>query len=287
VEVCNEIDDDCNGIVDDEITDLGEWYADMDEDGYGDVDMPQQACEQPPGTVVNADDCDDASAEVHPAAIEICNEIDDDCNGLIDDEPTNPSLWYLDVDGDNYGDEDNTVESCGQPEGYVSNAGDCDDLDPNANLDCSPVVVDTVCGGQPYVATGPNTGNPELHVMSAYEPVGTDIFVHITRSNQMTVVLSSYDAANWIVTVDPNVNIDKILLNGYHAQTASVPNNIPLEVRSYDQTVSNFGNWCGYSLPYNGGGCDTNILLTGIQNYTGIDWSSFTGCYSASEFLLE
>ena len=80
---------------------------------------------------------------------------------------------------------------------------------------------------------------------------------------------------------------DEVLVKGYHSQNITLPNGIPYEIRSYDQTVSNFGNWCGYSLPYNCGGCDTNIFLQGVQNHTGLGWTSFTGCYTAFEFLLQ
>ena len=262
------------------------WYADADGDGYGGNDAVAE-CEQPEGYVANSDDCDDDNSAISPSGVEVCNEVDDDCNGLVDDEPTDPSLWYEDSDSDGYGNESSSIASCDQPEGYVENSEDCDDVNPENNLSCTPPVVDTVCDSQPYIGVGTNTGQPELHILSAYEPGSTDIRVHISRTEQMTVVLSSYDPANWIISVDPNTNIDRILLNGYHTQTAVAPNNIPVEVRSYDQTGSHFGNWCGYSLPYNGGGCDTDLLITGVVGFTGIDWTSFTGCYTASEFLLE
>jgi hypothetical protein len=57
--------------------------------------------------------------------------------------------------------------SLAQPEGYVANSDDCDDLDSNAHLDCSPTVVETVCGSQPYTGIGPNSSAPELHILSA------------------------------------------------------------------------------------------------------------------------
>jgi hypothetical protein len=51
-----------------------------------------------------------------------------DCDGG-DADSSKPSIWYLDDDGDGYGDEASTVDACGQPDGYVAVTGDCDDGD--------------------------------------------------------------------------------------------------------------------------------------------------------------
>ena len=82
-EVCNGADDNCNGVVDDG-ADVPTWYRDADEDGFGDPSDPVTACEQIEGTVGNADDCDDADAAIRPDADELCNGVDDDCDGDID-----------------------------------------------------------------------------------------------------------------------------------------------------------------------------------------------------------
>lgn len=62
------------------------WYLDGDGDGHGAGDPLTVACDPPPGAVDNADDCDDALADVHPGADEQCNALrDDDCDGLRDE----------------------------------------------------------------------------------------------------------------------------------------------------------------------------------------------------------
>ena len=62
--------------------------------------------------------------------IEVCDEVDNNCDALIDDELTVP--WFADEDGDGFGAPNNvtaSVQSCPdiQPEGYVDNDEDCDD----------------------------------------------------------------------------------------------------------------------------------------------------------------
>ena len=71
----NEIDDNCNGEIDtDDIT-----YVDADGDGYGSQERAEK------DGVYNSLDCDDTNIDIHPYATEIKNDIDDDCDGIIDE----------------------------------------------------------------------------------------------------------------------------------------------------------------------------------------------------------
>jgi hypothetical protein len=100
-EVCNGVDDDCDGAIDEGF--------DKDEDGF-------TTC---------AGDCNDANPLIHPGATEVCNSIDDDCDGAIDEG--------FDGDGD----------------GYTACGGDCDDADPlvhpNSPESCNGI--DDNCNG--------------------------------------------------------------------------------------------------------------------------------------------
>ena len=149
VEVCNGLDDDCDALVDDEDDDLdtstaSTWYGDADGDGYGDADDARLTCEQPSGTVTDSTDCDDADATVNPDATEVCNEVDDDCDGDVDDEDASldtstADLFYADDDGDGFGDADAATFACEQPSGATTDDSDCDDADAAVNPDATEV----------------------------------------------------------------------------------------------------------------------------------------------------
>jgi hypothetical protein len=152
VETCNDVDDDCDGYIDQDDPDLEgrlTLSADEDGDGYG-GDHQQQFCNHPGlGWKDDSDDCDDGDAAIHPDAQEYCNGIDDDCDGDIDEDGALDSSWYLDGDGDGWGDTDQVLVQCAQPSGYVLQGRDCDDGDPGINPGASEHCdgVDEDCDG--------------------------------------------------------------------------------------------------------------------------------------------
>ncbi len=143
-EVCDGIDNNCDGETDGaDATGAPTWYADLDGDGQGDPSATTAACEAPPGYVDNADDCDDEDVSVYTGAVETCNLGDDDCDGTIDNDATDPGTYYYDGDGDGAGDDGVFAQGCSQPEGYVPDSGDCDD----SNADIGPTAVELCDGG--------------------------------------------------------------------------------------------------------------------------------------------
>jgi PKD repeat protein len=126
-EFCNGIDDNCNGLTDEGF--------DQDGDGF-------TTC---------GGDCNDNNTMVRPGQTELCNAIDDDCDGQVDD---NAGPWYyIDSDGDGFGNPATGLQSCSQPAGYVNNNLDCFDNFPsrypgalefcnNADDDCDGVIDD-------------------------------------------------------------------------------------------------------------------------------------------------
>ena len=64
------------------------------------------------GFTPNDGDCDDANPMIHPEADEICDGVDNDCNAIVDDEPTNGTLYYFDSNND--GCTDDSVVLCAE-----------------------------------------------------------------------------------------------------------------------------------------------------------------------------
>jgi len=152
-EICDGIDNDCDGEIDEEL--LETYYADDDGDGFGDPELSEDACDAPSDFVGDSADCDDGDPEVHPDAEEICDGIDNDCDGLIDDEDdedivSGTSSWYADNDGDGYGDPDVAVDACDAPSDHVADNTDCDDSDAAVNPGATELAdddVDNDCNG--------------------------------------------------------------------------------------------------------------------------------------------
>ncbi len=192
VETCDSLDNDCDGAVD----------GDTDGDGYGactdcapanpsahpgavelcdGIDTDCDGVPDPTETDADSDgflacggDCDDGDSAVHPAHVEVCDAIDNDCDGAADD--LEGAAWYLDGDGDGYGDADTGVASCDEaPPGSVSDGSDCDDLNPaihpgavevcgsDVDEDCDgeddECVLTCAEGGSPIECDGMNTGD--------------------------------------------------------------------------------------------------------------------------------
>lgn len=129
-ETCNSIDDDCNGLIDDGIS-YTDYYLDQDGDGFG-AGAAIAFCSNPGGSYsLLSTDCNDGNAFVNPNATEVCNGIDDNCNGQIDEGVQ--STFYVDIDADGFGDIATSTLACTAPTGYVSNSLDCNDAIASIN----------------------------------------------------------------------------------------------------------------------------------------------------------
>jgi hypothetical protein len=197
-EICDYLDNDCDGDVDEDVLEV--FFRDDDQDGYGQEFDTAVACEAPSGYVAEQPDgfdcndngaeyyplapetdcsdpndyncdgsvayadadgdgwgaceeCNDADPAVRPDATEVCNGIDDNCNGDTDAadaslDLTTLSTWYSDVDGDGFGDSSTAVIACSSS-GAVLVDGDCNDGDasiyPGAPESCDGF--DSDCDG--------------------------------------------------------------------------------------------------------------------------------------------
>ncbi len=112
-EVCDGVDNDGDGLVDDDDPSLdpesGTWaFVDADQDGFGARSEKNERRCRPGDRSTNADDCDEADAAIHPGAVEICDDKDNDCDGLEDQlDPgcvlADMRYTYRDEDQDGFG----------------------------------------------------------------------------------------------------------------------------------------------------------------------------------------
>ncbi len=153
-ELCDGVDNDCDDEVDEDAVDLSTWYRDFDSDDYGDPGDTVEACSAPGGYIADAGDCDDEDSFIHPGSEEICDGEDNDCDDATDEAGAIGSQdWYLDADGDDYGDPDSRESACDAPSGdHVALGGDCDDADATINPDAVELCdeADRDCDGDAY-----------------------------------------------------------------------------------------------------------------------------------------
>ncbi len=132
-EVCDTFDNDCDGVADEDTSAVA-WYLDTDMDLFGDASDPAPvvSCLPVPGRVTTGGDCDDSLPSVHPTAAEVCNEIDDDCDGGTDEGVG--TTYYRDADRDGQGTATTTMVACAPPAGYVTRGDDCDDTQAGTHV---------------------------------------------------------------------------------------------------------------------------------------------------------
>ena len=196
-EICNDLDENCNGQADDGLVFIN-YYVDFDLDGFGSSDTIQNACSQPSGFVSNNLDCNDISFCVNAAAIEICNGLDDDCNGAVDNGIVF-ATFYADADGDSYGDPATGQDFCLIPtELFVANGDDCNDTNATINPAATEVWengIDDDC----Y----PSTSDVSVGELTAFEfnlfPNPTPERLTISRSSSVASTLEIFNSLGSLV----------------------------------------------------------------------------------------
>lgn len=201
VEVCDEVDNNCDGNIDEGVQQL--LYSDQDGDSFG-MGEGSTGCLPGEGETTQGGDCDDTDTGVFPGAVEYCDGLDNNCDGLTDeDSSADASLWYPDSDGDGWGIPDGAVESCSPPIGYAANVGDCNDEDPGYN----PAATEDNCGDS-------NDYNCDGSV--AYEDQDNDTFAACQECNDASA--TSYPGATEVCDGEDNNcdgSIDEGTLNTY------------------------------------------------------------------------
>lgn len=145
-EVCDGVDTNCDGLpIEDEL--------DRDRDRYVQCGVPVDGVWRGDPSIAGGDDCDNTDERAFPGATEVCDRVDNDCDGSIDeDDAADASFWYLDTDGDGFGDPDVSTVACEPDVGWVAAGTDCDDgaplSYPGAPEVCDEANADNDCDGE-------------------------------------------------------------------------------------------------------------------------------------------
>ena len=127
IEIADGIDNNCDGD-----TDEGTVNFDDDGDCFCE-DLPCYGSITANCSALSDGDCNDISNLIYPGALETCNSIDEDCDGVADNNPIDPLTWYY--DGEATCEGIRTIRlACSQPTNYVSNANDCNDSEAPLGL---------------------------------------------------------------------------------------------------------------------------------------------------------
>ena len=241
-EICDGLDNNCDGEIDPYL--MVDFYVDADRDGFGDTNNVVQACSPDFGITQLDGDCDDQNDEISPIATELCDGLDNNCDGQTDENLL--LVFYRDQDEDGFGVSSDTLSGCEQPEGYVSNDTDCDDLESYAHPEMTEVCdgIDNDCDGsidnnaldaQEFFTDndGDGYGLSNESIFSCVQPLGSSLVGGDCDDDAMTAHPQNFEICDGLDNncdgvIDENTAIDVLQWffdgdsDGYGTSTSSV-----------------------------------------------------------------
>lgn len=159
---------------------------------------------------------------------------------------------------------------------------------------CGPIPDGVIqdCAGSPTFQARTPAGGPRLWVLGQYEgkhdpsdasPSDNEVEWSLPGSN--VLVVSAYSPATWRITLSEGAALDRVIVLGYHEQIVHVDKSVKVSVYTHELLPGTYA--CGYSMPYNGGGCDTGELIDMAKSLTGLPLTGFDGCYRASDYAYD
>ncbi|HEX2535344.1 MAG TPA: MopE-related protein [Chitinophagaceae bacterium] len=223
-ETCDGVDNNCNGTRDEGFA-VQTYYRDADKDGWGSNTDSTTACLQPPGFLAVKGDCSDWNAALFPGAAEVCDGLDNNCNGTRD-EGFEVKTLYKDNDGDGFG-GNTRITACTTPPGYVFIGGDCKDTD-STRYPGRPEKqdgIDNDCDGivdNGFPSTGPPDNGPgpedsakvELRLTAYPNPSGRQFTIRVASRYTQVVHLRVIDAMGRVIEVRRDVRPNGTVIMG-------------------------------------------------------------------------
>lgn len=271
--------------------DVMAFFADCDLDGIGGgvYVLAETIPTTAPSTCASGryedvgGDCNDSSASVYPGATESDNDVDDDCDGVVDENVGSGSstvyfTYYRDSDGDRYGSASSTytTTSSTMPSGYEDNDDDCDDTDddvsPAGSEGSTANGIDEDCDGtaDDGISSGSGSGS------------GSGTSTSLVREACVVESKSAFqlgyfdewagDLSHWVTEVSSTAYVASPILTGSSGSTGCVSITLSAE---------------GTTVCFNGYGSDSELWGKYLAGALGSGTYAYTSSSYASEVEIK